>query len=188
MKKSNIGLIIAIVLFVAVVFWFIRGLNLVVILDENVKSTWSQVENQLQRRSDLVPNLVNTVKGYAQHEKELFVTITELRSQWQSGNTIKAKIETAHNMTDAISKLLALAENYPVLKASQNFLALQDQLEGTENRIAVERRRYNQAVQLFNSYQRTIFGSLFAKLRGLTEPAIYYEVEESAKELPKVQF
>lgn len=186
--KKNLIITAVVVLVLLTVFWFIRGLNFAVILDENVKSSWAQVENQLQRRNDLIPNLVKTVKGYASHEKELFSEVTRLRNQWTQAQTTAAKIDTAQAMGGALSRLLLVAERYPDLKASQNFLTLQSQLEGTENRLAVERMRYNQAVQFFNSYQRTVFGSLFTKLRGLTEPLVYFEAEEGAKQKPEVEF
>ena len=181
-----LGVIALVVLLLA--GWLIGGLNHVVRLDENVNSAWAQVENQLQRRNDLIPNLVNTVKGYASHEKELFTKVTELRSQWAGAKTREQKIETANQMTNALSRLLLVAENYPELKANQNFLALQSQLEGTENRIAVERMRYNNSVKGFNTYRRTVFGGFFASLRGLNQPREYFEVSESAKEVPQVKF
>lgn len=188
MKKVWIVLIIIGVVVLGLTGWFIKGLNTAVILDENVTQAWSQVENQLQRRNDLIPNLVNTVKGYMIHERATFIKITELRSQWARAKTTEEKIQTANQITDALSRLLLVAENYPQLKASQNFLTLQAQLEGTENRIAVERMRYNQAVRGFNTYQRTVFGRLFTSLRGLTKPRVYFEAEEGAREVPKVEF
>lgn len=188
MKKGVLILIIAIVLLLGLGGWFIGGLNRVVILDENVNQGWAQVENQLQRRNDLIPNLVNTVKGYASHEEGIFIKVTELRSQWGKAATRGEKIATAKEMGGVLSRLLLVAENYPDLKANENFLTLQSQLEGTENRIAVERRRYNQAVMAFNAYRRTIFGSMFAGMRGLTKPAEYFEAEEAAKAVPEVKF
>jgi len=188
MKKVWIVLIVIGVVVLGLVGWFVKGLNTAVIFDENVNQAWSQVENQLQRRNDLIPNLVNTVKGYMTHERGTFTRITELRSQWAKAKTTGQKIKTANQITGALSKLLLVAENYPQLKASQNFLTLQAQLEGTENRIAVERMRYNQAVRGFNAYQRTVFGRLFTNLRGLTEPRVNFEAEESAREVPKVKF
>jgi LemA protein len=185
------GLIVVIILGLAVILiggWIISGLNNVVKLDEAVNASWAQVENQLQRRNDLIPNLVKTVQGYAQHERELFIKVTELRSQWGKAATQEEKIDVANQMTGVLSKLLLVAENYPDLKANQNFLALQSQLEGTENRIAVERMRYNQAVNVFNAYKRTVFGGMFAAMRGLNQPRVYFEAEESAKSVPVVQF
>jgi len=188
MKNVWIALGVIALIVIIMTGWFIGGLNHVVRLDEAVNSAWAQVENQLQRRNDLIPNLVNTVKGYAAHEQGLLTRITELRSQWGKAATRAEKIDTANQLTGALSRLLLVAENYPDLKANQNFLALQSQLEGTENRIAVERMRYNNAVKAFNSYRRTIFGSMFASMRGLTQPREYFEVAESAKEVPQVQF
>jgi len=168
--------------------WFIGGLNRVVILDESVNAAWSQVENQLQRRNDLIPNLVSTVKGYATHEKGLFTEVARLRSQWASADNKQSKMQAAEGMGGVLSRLLLVTENYPQLKANQNFLSLQAQIEGTENRIAVERNRYNRAVQVYNSYIRTITGSIFATLRGVNHPAEYFEVDAAAKAVPKVEF
>jgi LemA protein len=188
MKKIWIVLIVIGLVVLMFGGWFIKGLNNAVILDENVNQSWAQVENQLQRRNDLIPNLVNTVKGYMTHERETFTKITELRSQWAKAATTQEKIATANELGGVLSRLLLVAENYPELKANQNFLNLQAQLEGTENRIAVERMRYNRAVQAFNTYQRTIFGRFFTNMRGLTEPRVYFEIEEGVRELPVVEF
>ena len=168
--------------------WYKNGYNRVITLDEQVKSSWAQVENQLQRRFDLVPNLVNTVKGYASHESQIFTEVTKLRSQWASAPTVPEKVEAANQLTGVLSRLIAVSENYPDLKASQNFLELQAQLEGTENRISVERMRYNQAVQLFNAYQRSFFGRFFSSQTGLMQPAVYFKTDERSKEVPKVTF
>ena len=188
MKK--IWMVLLIIAGVVIVFggMVIAGLNKPVILDEQVNNTWAQVENQLQRRNDLIPNLVSTVKGYMEHERGTFEKITELRSQWAKAASTQQKIETANAITDALSKILMVSENYPELKANENFLSLQAQLEGTENRIAVERMRYNDAVKIFNAYQRTIFGSVFCSLRGLGQPRVYFKASEGAKEVPKVTF
>lgn len=188
MKKGLVILIVAAGLLIVIGGWLISGLNQVVILDEKVTEAWSQVENQLQRRNDLIPNLVNTVKGYAAHERGIFTEVTRLRSQWASAATRAEKIRAAEGLGGVISRLLLVAENYPDLKASQNFLTLQAQLEGTENRIAVERNRYNRVVKDFNAYIRMVFGSFFAKLRGLTTPAEYFEAEAAAKAVPKIEF
>jgi LemA protein len=187
---KTVWIVLGVILLVVLMLggWLIGGLNHVVRLDEAVNSAWAQVENQLQRRNDLIPNLVNTVKGYAAHEKGLFTEITQLRSQWASAETREQKIETANQMTNALSRLLLVVENYPDLKANQNFLALQSQLEGTENRIAVERMRYNNAVKAFNSYRRTVFGAFFASMRGLDQPREYFEAVETAREVPVVKF
>lgn len=188
MKKVLIVIGILVLIVLIAFGWFRRGYDTAVIKDERVKSAWAQIENQLQRRNDLIPNLVNTVKGFAAQEKEIFTEVTRLRSQWGAQASIQDKIENANAMSGALSRLLLVAENYPQLKSDQNFLALQSQLEGTENRIAVERMRYNQAVQDFNTFRRTFFGRFFASLAGLTEPAVYFEAETQAKEVPQVQF
>jgi len=168
--------------------WFIKNLNVPVVLDEEVNNAWAQVENQLQRRNDLIPNLVSTVKGYAKHENQTLMEITRLRSQWAKSASITDKIKTANQITAALSKLMVISENYPQLKANQNFLGLQAQLEGAENRIAVERMRYNEAVKRFNAYRRTIWGGFFCRLRGLNQPREYFKAEASAGKVPRVKF
>jgi len=188
MKNLGILLLVVAIILGVGAGWLVSGLNHVVKLDEAVNSSWAQVENQLQRRNDLIPNLVNTVKGYAAHEKEVFTRVTELRSQWGKAESQAEKIQAANEMTAALSRLLLVAENYPDLKANQNFLSLQAQLEGTENRIAVERMRYNQAVKDFNTYRRTVFGAFFASMRKLDQPRQYFESAETAKEVPVVKF
>ena len=188
MKKIGMVLLIIVGVIVVLGGMVIAGLNKPVLLDEQVNNAWAQVENQLQRRNDLIPNLVSALKGYMEHERATFEKITELRSQWAKASTAQQKIETANAITDTLSKILLVAENYPELKANENFLTLQAQLEGTENRIAVERMRYNEAVRVFNAYQRTIFGSVFCSLRGLGQPRVYFKAEEGAKEVPKVIF
>jgi len=188
MKKVWITLAVIFIVAMVAGSWFIKGLNTPVVLDEGVNSAWAQVDNQLQRRNDLIPNLVSTVKGYMAHEQGTFEKITELRSQWAHAKTIDEKIDNANQMAGALSRLLLVAENYPDLKASQNFITLQAQLEGTENRIAVERMRYNEAVKTFNAYQRTIFGCFFCRLRRLTAPNTYFQAEEKAATVPVVAF
>ena len=193
MKKGKIGLgllvagLIVVFLVIIGAGWYISGVNRVVRMDEAVKGAWSQVETVLQRRVDLIPNLVSTVKGYATHEKELFTEITKLRSQWGAATTKKDKIAAARGMGGTISRLLLVAENYPNLKANENFLTLQAQLEGTENRIAVERMRYNRTARDFNAYIRTVFGSFFARKRSLVSLP-YFEAEKAATSAPKVKF
>jgi LemA protein len=165
----------------------IGGYNTVIAMDENVKGKWAQVENQLKRRYDLIPNLVETVKGYAKHEKELFENIAEARTKYFQAKTVKDKVESANRLEGVLSRLLFLQERYPVLKANQSFLKLQDSLEGTENRISVERKRYNDAVQGLNTYIRTFLGRFFATLASVSK-AEYYEIPESEKAVPKVTF
>ena len=185
--------ILLVILGVALVLLFIvggkliSGYNNVIAMDENVKSKWAQVENQLKRRYDLIPNLVETVKGYAQHEKEIFENIAQARTQYFQAKDVKSQIQSANMLEGALSRLLLLQERYPDLKANQSFLRLQDSLEGTENRIAVERKRYNDSVQALNTYIRTIFGRFYAMLAGVS-PADYYEIPEGEKAAPKVKF
>ena len=168
--------------------WYRNGYNTAIGRDEAVKSAWAQVENQLQRRNDLIPNLVSTVKGYADQEKSVFTEVTRLRSQWGEAKTIPEKIDNANAMSSALSRLLLVSENYPQLKSNENFLALQSQLEGTENRIAVERMRYNETAQSFNTYRREFFGRFFTASAGIMEPAVYFKADDKAKEVPVVKF
>ena len=168
--------------------WYQSGYNTAISKDEQVKSSWAQVENQLQRRNDLIPNLVNTVKGFAAQEKSILTEVTRLRSQWGQAQTISDKIDTANAISGQLSRLLLVAENYPQLKSDQNFLSLQSQLEGTENRIAVERMRYNESAQDFNRFRRSFFGRFFATQAGVDKEAVYFKATESAKQVPEVKF
>jgi LemA protein len=188
MFKSTL-IVIGVIVIVAIIalMGLIGGYNKVIAMDENVKGKWAQVENQLKRRYDLIPNLVETVKGYAKHEKELFENIAEARTKYFQAGNIKSKIEGANRLEGVLSRLLLLQERYPDLKANQSFLKLQDSLEGTENRIAVERKRYNDAVQMLNTYIRTFFGRFYAAFTGVSK-AEYYEVPETEKEAPKIKF
>lgn len=167
--------------------WFRKEYDSVIAMDETVKSSWAQVENQLKRRYDLIPNLVETVKGYATHEKELFENIANARTKYFQAGTVKDKLQASNQLEGFLSRLLVLKETYPDLKANESFLKLQDSLEGTENRIAVERMRYNDAVKMLNTYIRTFFGRFFASFAGVTA-AEYYEVPDAEKEAPKVKF
>ena len=189
-KGLKIGLIVlgVIILIAVMAFgWFKNGYNKAVILDEGVKSSWAQVENQLKRRYDLIPNLIETVKGYASHEKELFENIANARTKYFQQKSTAGKIKASAGLEGALSKLLLLKEAYPDLKANQSFLKLQDSLEGTENRIAVERKRYNDSVRMLNTFTRTFFGRFFATWAGV-EKAEYYELPEGQAEVPKVNF
>jgi len=165
----------------------VTGYNNVIAMDENVKGKWAQVENQLKRRYDLIPNLMETVKGYAKHEKELFESIAEARTKYFQAKDVNSKIGASNRLEGALSRLLLLQERYPVLKANESFLKLQDSLEGTENRIAVERKRYNESVQMLNTYIRTFFGRFYAMFAGVSK-ADYFEVPETEQEVPKVKF
>ena len=191
MNKLLIALVVIVVIAFMAFGWYQSGYNQMVGLNQQVKSSWAQVENQLQRRFDLIPNLVNTVKGYATHEKDILEEVTRLRSQWgqaQTSESVQQKVDAANQLTGALSRLLMVSENYPNLKADQSFLELQSQLEGTENRIAVERMRYNDSVQQFNTYQQSLFGSFFASMTHLTQPAVYFKAPEQAQTAPVVKF
>ena len=168
--------------------WYISGYNMAVNLEQGAEKAWSDIDAALQRRLDLVPNLVNTVKGYAEHEKELFENIAKSREKYFQTDSREGKIEASNQLTGFLSRLLMLQERYPELKANQNFLDLQVALEGTENRINVARTRYNEAAKQLNTYARQFFGSFFCKRAGV-EPVEYFEATEQAKtEVPKVEF
>jgi len=189
-KQLKVILIVLGVILLAGIMMFgkiIAGYNHVVAMDENVKGKWAQVENQLKRRYDLIPNLVETVKGYARHEKELFENIAQARTQYFQAKDVKGKVNASNRLEGALSRLLLLQEKYPVLKANESFLKLQDSLEGTENRIAVERKRYNDSVQLLNTYIRTFMGRFYAAFANVSK-AEYYEIPEAEKAVPKVTF
>ena len=180
-----LGVIVALVLLVG--GWVMSGYNRVVTMDENVKTAWAQVDNQLKRRFDLIPNLVETVKGYATHEKEVFEHLADARTKYFQAPDVKGKIEASGDFERALSRLLVLQETYPQLKANESFLKMMDSLEGTENRLSVERKRYNDTVRTLNTYIRTVYGRFFASLAGVSK-AEYYQVPEAEKAAPKVKF
>lgn len=162
--------------------------NGIVTKHETITAKWAQVENQLQRRNDLIPNLVNSVKGYAAHEKTVFESVTKARSQWAGASTMDDKVKAASQMDSAISRLLLVVENYPQLKADQTFLQLMDELSGTENRIAVERMRYNESVRDFNVTVRRFPANIVAGMFGYKSASEYFKAEEKAKTVPEVKF
>lgn len=166
---------------------FVGKYNGFVTAEENVDNKWAQVENQMQRRADLIPNLIETVKGYASHEQAAIDSVTEARAQMTGAKTPGDLSAADAQMTGALSRLMVVVENYPDLKANTNFLALQDSLEGTENRIAVERKTYNDEVAVFNKNIKTFPNSMIAGAFGF-EKKEYFEVTEEAKENPKVDF
>ena len=167
---------------------YLRGYNKAVNLEQSAEKAWADIDAALQRRLDLVPNLVNTVKGYAEHEKELFENIAKSREKYFQSNSRADKIEASNQLTGFLSRLLMLQERYPDLKANQNFLDLQVALEGTENRINVARTRYNEAARLLNSYTKQLIGSYFCKKAGV-EPVEYFKATEQAKtDVPTVEF
>jgi LemA protein len=163
------------------------GYNQMVSMREQIDAAWAQVENQLQRRNDLIPNLVETTKGYATHEKEIFERIADARARLLAGGTREEKIDAANQMTSALGRLLAIAERYPDLKANQQFARLSDELAGTENRIAVERMRYNDAVRDYNAYIKSFPVVLYSGSMGF-KPAPYFQVPPEAQKVPKVDF
>lgn len=175
------------VLLIGSILWGIGQYNKVVRMDEQVNAQWAQVENQLKRRFDLIPNLVETTKGYAKHEKELFENIANARTKYFQADRRSDKIQAAGDFERALSRIMMLQESYPQLKANENFLKLQDSLEGTENRIAVERKRYNDAVRAVNTYRRTVLGRFFATLAGV-EKAQYFKTPKSETQAPRVKF
>lgn len=183
-KGLIIGIIAVLLLLVVPLF---SSYNTLVGLEEQVNNRWSQIENQLARRADLIPNLVETVKGYAQHEEAIFTEIADARSRLAGAGSMTERMEAENQLTGALSRLLAIAENYPNLKADANFRQLQDELAGTENRIAVARKDYNDAVTNFNSRIRRFPTVLFAGLMGF-ELKVYFEAPESARQAPTVDF
>jgi len=167
---------------------FISTRNELVTEREAVASQWSNVDVALQRRADLIPNLVNTVKGFAQHETEVFKDIADARARLAGGRTPQEKIQANQQLDTAISRLLVIAENYPQLKSNENFLQLQDELAGTENRIAVERRKYNEALQRYNTSIELFPNNVVAGMSGFTRNDAYFQTEPGARTAPKVQF
>ena len=155
--------------------------------EEAIKSQWAQVENQLQRRNDLIPNLVETVKGYAQHEEGVFKEIADARSRLLAAKSPEETIAAANQQTSALGRLLAISENYPQLRANEQFNRLMDELSGTENRIAVERMRYNEKVQDYNTSRRQFPANVTAKMFGFKEYP-FFQVPAEAKQVPKVDF
>lgn len=188
MKVSLI--IIAIILILALIFGsgFVSRRNEMAVKREAVNAAWSQVDVVLQRRADLIPNLVETVKGFAQHEEKVFGDIAAARSALIGARTPADKIAANSALDSALSRLLVITENYPQLKSNENFLRLQDELAGTENRIAVERRRYNETVQAYNTYISLFPNSLVASMGGFTRNDAYFKAEEGSRTAPKVDF
>lgn len=184
MKKS---LLITIVILALVVLWGFTGYNSLVTMNENVNSQWSQVENQLQRRADLIPNLVETVKGYAAQEQKIFTAVADARSKLLSAQGPAASAQANGELTSALGRLLAISEAYPQLKSDANFRQLQDELAGTENRIAVARKDYNDSVQSYNTRIKRIPTNLLAGIFGF-ETKEYFKAEEGADQAPEVQF
>src|SRR5881296_3639999 len=161
--------------------------NRIVALREQIDAAWAQVENQLQRRNDLIPNLVEVTRGYATHEREIFERVADARARLLSAGSRDEKIDAANELGGALGRLLAIAERYPDLKANQQFARLSDELAGTENRIAVERMRYNDAVREYNAYIKSVPAVVYARAFGF-QPQKYFEAPAEAQKVPKVDF
>ena len=188
MNKNTLataGIIIAIV--VIFISLFISQYNKAIRMKESVDAQWAQVENQLKRRYDLIPNLIETVKGFAAQEKDIFLGVAEARKAYFSAQNVDDKARAAGGLEGALSRLLLLQERYPELKSNENFMKLQDSLEGTENRIAVERKRFNDQVRVLNTYVKTFPGKFFASWAGVGE-AQSFEVPSAQQEAPQVKF
>ena len=197
MKKGWIVLIVVLVILLMIYSFFKNSYNALVTLEENVNQSWAQVGNQYQRRADLIPNLVETVKAYAAHEKETFTAVTEARAkvgqltvtpEVLNNPEAFAKFQQVQGeISSVLTRLMAVSENYPQLKANENFLALQSQLEGTENRISVERKRFNESVQGYNTTIRRFPTNMLAGMFGF-EKKLYFEAQPGAETAPAVKF
>lgn len=181
------GLIITAIVVVLLVVMGVSGYNSLVTLNENVNGKWAQVDNQVQRRADLIPNLVATVKGYAAHEQQAIQTVADARAKLGGAQGPAAKAQAYEEMNSALSRLLVVVESYPNLKADQNFRALMDELAGSENRVATARRDYNEAVQGYNGKIRSFPTVIYAGMFGFG-PKEYFRAEEGARAVPQVKF
>ena len=186
MKNSKTGLIIlGIIIIIAIIL--IAGYNGIVLASEEVDNKFATIDTQLQRRADLIPNLVNTVKGYADQEKDVINSVTTAREKLVGANSVSTKAEADQELTNALNRLLVVVENYPDLKSSQNFIQLSDELSGTENRIATARRDYNEAVKSYNLKIKRFPSNIMANMFGFSAKD-YFEASEGSKVVPKVEF
>ena len=188
MGKALIVVIVLVVIALIAFGQYVGVRNTLVAKNEAVKSSWSQVDIVLQRRADLIPNLVETVKGYAKQEQTVFGDIAKARSSLLSAGTPQEKIAANQQLDSALGRLLVIVENYPQLKSNENFMRLQDELAGTENRIAVERKRYNDTLQDYNTYVQQFPHSIFANWAGFKPNSAYFAASEGARQAPKVIF
>src|SRR5437773_5225740 len=188
MKNALIVLVVLLVVALLLGSSFVNRRNQMVVKREAVNAAWAQVDVVLQRRADLIPNLVETVKGFAAQEQTVFGDIAKARSALLGAHSPAEKIAANGQLDSALGRLLVVVENYPQLKSNENFLRLQDELAGTENRIAVERRRYNEAVQDYNTFLALFPTSLVASMAGFKRNDAYFKTDESARQAPKVQF
>ena len=188
MSKGWIVLVVLLVIVLVLFGQYVGVRNQLVAKDQAVKAAWSQVDIVLQRRADLIPNLVETVKGYAQQEVTVFGDIAKARSALLSAQTPSDRIAANGQLDGALGRLLAIVENYPQLKSNENFLRLQDELAGTENRIAVERKRYNDTLQDYNTYIQQFPNNIFARWAGFKPNEAYFAASEGSRQVPKVNF
>ncbi|MCH4096519.1 MAG: LemA family protein [Acidaminococcus provencensis] len=184
MKKVLIGILVVLLLCAG---WIFGSYNGLVSANENVNGKWSQVETQLQRRSDLIPNLVNTVKGYSAHESQVFTDVANARAKLAGAQNVADTAQASGELSSALTRLLALQENYPNLKANTNFLQLQDELAGTENRLAVARKDYNDAAQAYNAKIKSFPTVIIANMMGFTSRS-YFQADQNAQAAPQVKF
>ncbi len=191
MKKGLTGCLVVggvvVVLLIILIMWPISIYNRMVATNESIDGAWAQVENVLQRRADLIPNLVRTVKGFATQEKAIFENVANARARLAGAVSPREAAAANAGLTSSLGRLLAIAENYPNLKSNENFIRLQDELAGSENRISTERRRYNEAVRGYNTYVKRFPASLLAARFDFGERE-YFEAEEEAQEVPQVEF
>lgn len=188
MKKSVIVLIVVVLVALGLAGMYVSRRNQMVTKTETVRSAWAQVDNVLQRRADLIPNLVATVKGFAAQEQTVFHDVDAARAALLGAQTPQDKIAANGQLDGALSRLLLIVENYPQLKSNEGFLKLQDELAGTENRIAVERKRYNDAIQDYNTYIGLFPNSVVASIAGFKRNDAYFKASEASREVPKVEF
>jgi LemA protein len=187
-KNQKKWLIWGIVVFIILwIFGSIKGTyNTLVVLENNIEGQWAQVENQLQRRNDLIPSLVKVVKAYATQEKDVFANIADARARLAGASSVGEKVKANNQLSGALSRLLMVVENYPQLQSNKNFLGLQDQLEGTENRIAVERQRFNDAVKAYNIKRKTFPTVIIASFMGFDLKKDYIEVPQEKQAVPEI--
>jgi LemA protein len=188
MKALALVLVVVVILAALAGSFFVSTRNQMVTKNETIKSNWAQVDVVLQRRADLIPNLVETVKGFAAQEQTVFDDVAKARTQYMNAQSPSEKIAASNQLYGAEVKVLALAENYPQLKSNENFLRLQDELAGTENRIAVERKRYNDSIQDYNTYVGLFPQNIVAGMAGFKRNDAYFAAPEAVHEAPKVQF
>lgn len=187
MKKSNIGIICIVAVIVIIGIMMISGYNGMISKQETVESSLSDLDVMLQRRADLIPNLVSTVKGYTSHETEIINKVTEARTKLVNASSVEEKSTANNELTNSLNALMVVVENYPDLKSSENFTQLSDELAGTENRIAVARKDYNNAVNTFNTAIKKFPNNILAGIFGF-EKATYFKADETSQEVPSVSF